>query len=106
MKPNHSDLGDNKTWTQTIQPDYYHLPANNSDMCNSILHKLLSSESYRVSFVHASKILIFHCLLGQTTYFEAAVTVNLTSLLCITALFVSVNDSLPKTADLKLVDIW
>lgn len=42
----------------------------------------------------------------QNEYFEAAVVVNLTSLLCILSLFVSVNSSLPKTAGLKLVDLW
>lgn len=39
-------------------------------------------------------------------YFESAVTVNLTSLLVLTALFISVNDRLPHTANLKLIDIW
>merc|ERR1719225_2243433 len=39
-------------------------------------------------------------------FFEAVVTVNLTSLLVLTTLFISVSDSLPKTAYVKLVDIW
>lgn len=39
-------------------------------------------------------------------FFEAIVTVNLTSLLVLTTLFISVSDSLPKTAYLKGVDVW
>ena len=39
-------------------------------------------------------------------YFEAVVTVNLTSLLVLTTLFISVSKSLPPTAYVKMVDIW
>ncbi len=39
-------------------------------------------------------------------YFEAAVTVNLTSLLVLTTLFVGTFNSLPSTSYLKVVDIW
>ena len=39
-------------------------------------------------------------------FFEASVTVNLTSLLVLTTLFISVSNSLPKTAYIKMMDIW
>ena len=39
-------------------------------------------------------------------FFEAVVTVNLTSLLVLTTLFISVSNSLPKTSYLKLIDLW
>ena len=39
-------------------------------------------------------------------FFEAIVTVNLTSLLVLTTLFISVSDSLPKTSYVKMIDIW
>ncbi len=39
-------------------------------------------------------------------YFEALVTVNLTSLLVLTTLFISFFDSLPSTSYLKMVDVW
>ena len=39
-------------------------------------------------------------------YFEAVVTVNLTSLLVLTTLFISVSKSLPPTAYVKMIDIW
>ena len=37
---------------------------------------------------------------------QATVTVNLTSLLVLTTLFISVAGSLPQTAYVKMVDIW
>ena len=51
-------------------------------------------------------------LIGHSTnffkefFFEAIVTVNLTSLLVLTTLFISVSGSLPQTAYVKMVDIW
>ncbi len=39
-------------------------------------------------------------------FFEAIVTVNLTSLLVLTTLFISIFNSLPSTAYVKLIDIW
>ena len=39
-------------------------------------------------------------------FFDAVVMVNLTSLLVLTTLFISVSDGLPKTAYVKMIDIW
>ena len=39
-------------------------------------------------------------------YFEAAVTVNLTTMLVMTTVFTSVMDKLPPTAYVKMVDVW
>ncbi len=39
-------------------------------------------------------------------FFEAIVTVNLTSLLVLTTLFISVSNSLPQTAYVKFIDVW
>ena len=39
-------------------------------------------------------------------FFEAVVTVNLTALLVLTTLFISVSNSLPPTAYIKMIDIW
>ena len=41
-----------------------------------------------------------------TEYFEAVVTVNLTALLVMMTLFIGVSNSLPKTSQLKMIDIW
>ena len=42
----------------------------------------------------------------KSFFFEAQVTVNLTSLLVLTTLFISVSKSLPPTAYVKMIDIW
>ena len=39
-------------------------------------------------------------------HFQAIVSVNLTSLLVLTTLFISVSSSLPQTAYVKMVDVW
>ena len=52
------------------------------------------------------------CLVAFSTnhfkpfFFEAIVTVNLTALLVLTTLFISISESLPKTNYLKMMDIW
>ena len=40
------------------------------------------------------------------SFLQAIVTVNLTSLLVLTTLFISVSSSLPQTAYVKMVDVW
>ena len=42
----------------------------------------------------------------KSQFFEALVAVNLTSLLVLTTLFVSVSNALPKTSYIKMIDIW
>ena len=42
----------------------------------------------------------------QTVLFEAALTVNLTSMLVMTTIFISVMERLPSTAYIKHIDIW
>ena len=39
-------------------------------------------------------------------FFEAAVTVNLTVMLVLATLFISVSNSLPQTSYIKMVDVW
>ena len=51
-------------------------------------------------------------LIGHSTnyfksfFFEAVVTVNLTCMLVLVTMFISVSSSLPKTAYIKMVDYW
>ena len=42
----------------------------------------------------------------QPCYFEAIVTVNLTTMLVLTSLFIGVSNSQPITAYPKMIDIW
>ena len=39
-------------------------------------------------------------------YFEAVVTVNLTAMLVTATLFITINNGLPKTSSIKLIDVW
>merc|ERR1712213_187075 len=39
-------------------------------------------------------------------FFEAALTVNLTTMLVMTTIFISKMESLPPTSDIKMIDIW
>ena len=39
-------------------------------------------------------------------FFETVVTINLTTMLVIVTLFVSVNENLPATSYMKMMDIW
>merc|ERR1712098_110255 len=38
--------------------------------------------------------------------FEAVITVNLTSMLVLTTMFINVSNNLPKTSYMKMVDAW
>ena len=86
-------------------------------------HKVLeSSEAIKVDIVFGRRVLstilttylptFLLCLVCFSTnyfkafFFEAIVTVNLTSLLVLTTLFISVFNSLPTTAYVKMIDIW
>lgn len=51
-------------------------------------------------------ILTFATNFFDDIYFEAVVTVNLTSMLALTTIFVSIFDSLPQTFYVKFIDIW
>ncbi len=56
--------------------------------------------------------MIILCIVSFSTnffkafFFEAVVTVNLTALLVLTTLFISISESLPKTNYIKMMDIW
>ena len=39
-------------------------------------------------------------------FFEAVITINLTCMLVLVTLFISVSDSLPKTSYIKMMDYW
>ena len=42
----------------------------------------------------------------RPVYFEAALTVNLTNMLVMTTIFMSVMERLPTTSNLKMIDRW
>ena len=42
----------------------------------------------------------------KPVFFEAALSVNLTTMLVMTTIFISKMESLPPTSDIKMIDIW
>ena len=38
--------------------------------------------------------------------FQAVITVNLTSMLVLTTMFINVSNNLPKTSYMKMMDVW
>ena len=51
-------------------------------------------------------IIVYATNFFKPFFFEAVVTVNLTSQLVLTTLFISVSKSLPPTAYVKMIDVW
>ena len=51
-------------------------------------------------------VIVYTTNFFKSFFFEAVVTVNLTALLVLTTLFISVSGSLPPTAYVKMIDIW
>jgi hypothetical protein len=51
-------------------------------------------------------IIVYATNFFKDFFFEAVVTVNLTALLVLTTLFISVSQSLPPTAYVKMIDVW
>ena len=59
-----------------------------------------------VSSLHSSHDNHFATTFFKPFFFEAALSVNLTTMLMMTTIFLSKMESLPSTADIKMVDIW
>ena len=51
-------------------------------------------------------LIVFSTTKYKTFFFEAALMVNLTVMLVITTLFISVMEKLPSTSYVRMVDIW
>ena len=72
--------------------------------CNCLLlHKLFQGIYI---FYNLTQPLAVLFMIFQPSDFEANVTVNVTMLLVLTTLFISISDALPRTSYVKLVDIW
>ena len=72
----------------------------------SLGRKLMNS----VLTIYLPTVLLI-CIIHATNYFkdfffEATVTVNLTGMLVLTTIFLSVSGNLPQTSYVKMVDIW
>ena len=84
--------------------------------------KILDGNGVQISVILGRKLLgniltvyvptILLNLIGHSTnyfksfFFEAVVTVNLTTMLVLATMFISIAEGLPKTAYLKMMDLW
>ena len=67
-----------------------------------IINELLTSYLPSVLLI----LLSYSTTFFRPFYFEASVTVNLTTMLVMTTIFIAVMDKLPSTAYVKMIDIW
>ena len=67
-----------------------------------IINELLTSYLPSVLLIFISYSTTFF----RPFYFEASVTVNLTTMLVMTTIFISKMEGLPPTSDIKMIDIW
>ena len=51
-------------------------------------------------------LITFATTLFKPIYFEASLSVNLTTMLVMTTIFISKMEGLPPTSDIKMIDIW
>ena len=51
-------------------------------------------------------VITFATTFFKPFFFEAALSVNLTTMLVMTTIFISKMESLPPTSDIKMIDIW
>ena len=88
------------------------LPRNSSDPNQGIDLKLVMNRRIINEILTTYLPTIFILFIVYATnffkpfFFEAVVTVNLTALLVLTTLFISVSKSLPPTAYVKMIDVW
>ena len=88
------------------------MPRNSSDPSQGIDLKLVMNRRIINEILTTYLPTIFILFIVYATnffkpfFFEAVVTVNLTALLVLTTLFISVSKSLPPTAYVKMIDVW
>ena len=88
---------------------YFHIKGNPNEgielkivMNRRIINEVLTTYLPSVFIL----IIVYSTNFFKPFFFEAVVTVNLTSLLVLTTLFISVSKSLPPTAYVKMIDVW
>ena len=72
-----------------------------------LLKRKITSEMMTTYFPTLLLITItFATTFFKPFFFEAALSVNLTTMLVMTTIFISKMESLPPTSDIKMIDIW
>ena len=72
-----------------------------------VFKRKIMSEMMTTYFPSALLMLItFATTFFKPFFFEAALSVNLTTMLVMTTIFISKMESLPPTSDIRMIDIW
>ena len=70
------------------------------------MKRKITSEMMTTYLPSTLLLITFATTFFKPYYFEAALTVNLTTMLVMTTIFISKMDGLPSTAYMKMIDIW
>ena len=81
-------------------------PGEGIRMTITLKRKIMSEmmTTYFPSFL--LMLITFATTFFKPFFFEAALSVNLTTMLVMTTIFISKMESLPPTSDIKMIDIW
>ena len=111
MVDDHTNLGPTEL-TQYFIRDTRMFEKTLSTLENAIVMEVVLGRRLLGNFLTIFFPTILLNVIGHSTnffksfFFEAVVTVNLTVLLVLVTMFISVSNSLPKTSYVKMVDIW
>ena len=112
LHPKHLSMDQSLNMNLFVITDYALIYTNttNSDQRVSmkiVLKRKIMSEMMTTYFPSALLLLItFATTFFKPFFFEAALSVNLTTMLVMTTIFVSVMEKLPLTSYPKMIDIW
>ena len=111
MVDDHTNLGPTEL-TQYFIRDTRMFEKTLSTLENAIVMEVVLGRRLLGNFLTIFFPTILLNVIGHSTnffksfFFEPVVTVNLTVLLVLVTMFISVSNSLPKTSYVKMVDIW
>ena len=98
------------TLFQITHQELYYKNASNTEQGLRMLIRLkrkIMSEMMTTYFPSILLMLItFATTIFKDEYFEASLSVNLTTMLVMTTIFISKMEGLPPTSDIKMIDMW
>ena len=112
LLPNHLQMKESVDLTLFLINHWSLVPRDSSDPAKGVkmvivLKRKITNElmtTYLPSFLLT--IITFATTFFKPIYFEAAVSVNLTTMLVMTTIFIGEMQMLPTTAYIKMIDIW
>ena len=93
---------------EKFELDYTHQADYKKGISLTIVFKRKIMSEMMTTFLPSILLLMitFATTFFKPVYFEAALTVNLTNMLVMTTIFMSVMERLPTTSYLKMIDLW